>query len=149
MTETASARLAKTARELNIGISFEGHLGDAIEGQFFAKLIAGIDQQADRSAWGAPVVGALLRQMPAQHDDVAVLIDAIDSDDGSPECPVLGAIQGLHCALTCRDHCSRWLAQAAVRVGELHVGEGPDGFRANARAGACLAEAVRDVRGRA
>ncbi|MBR0871170.1 hypothetical protein JQ633_12430 [Bradyrhizobium tropiciagri] len=138
MTEfPAIDRLRRAAREFGCSIDLpagDARLCECCEGMFISDLIEGIRAKADLCHFGAETVGILLKLMPRYHADVDYLISLLDDDfDGWPECPVLNAIKGVHCALSIRDASSRWLAEAARQIGELHVGDGPNGFGGDAK----------------
>ena len=132
----SSERLRRAAREFGCSIDLpasDARLCECCEGMFIGDLIEGIRAKAELCHFGAETVTILLRLMPRYHADVDYLIGLIDDFDGWPECRVLNAIKGVHCALEFRDASSRWLAEAALQIGELHAGAGPNGFRGDAK----------------
>lgn len=141
-------RLLRTARELGVELALRPDDAELVERLFFRSLVDGVEQRSLISHWGRRLIGFLLRHLTVEeHADVGRVIAAIDDNDGWPDCRILNAIKGLHCALEFRDANSRWLAEASIQVGELHVGSGPDGFRGNAKAwaGEQLRQAVARV----
>lgn len=140
-------RLRRAAREFGCSIEVGADAAETCEGLFIADLATAVQAKADGCAHGADVVGILLRQVMVYPADVDRLIALIDDDDGWPACRLLNAVKGLCCALEFRDRNSRWLAEAALQIGELHCGDGPNGLRGDAKtwAGAALTAAVGRV----
>ncbi|MGJ5163194.1 hypothetical protein [Bradyrhizobium sp. HKCCYLR1051] len=147
--ECARARLIKTAWEfgLRITLAETDDACEAIEGQLYGRLIAGIRARTELSHWGAQLPEILLRHVMTDPDKVGEVIDRVDNDDGWPECPVLNAIKGLCCAREFTAPESRWLAEACLQVGELQMEAGRGDIRRAARiwAGQQLAAAIIEI----
>ncbi|WP_257164657.1 hypothetical protein [Bradyrhizobium sp. SRS-191] len=147
--ECSRARLTKTAGELGLRITLAvtDDVCEAIEGQLYGRLIAGIRARAELSHWGPQLAEILLRHVMTDADKVGEVIDRVDNDDGWPECPVLNAIKGLCCAREFRGSESRWLAEACLQVGELQIPVGQGDIRRPARiwAGQQLAASIIEI----